>query len=325
MARVLTPLGFCIAIVFLASINLGSFSENSDSRTKAAVDVLIQEYQKRSNSSPEAVHGRLTLTSGTAITTSDVTAATTVYFTPFNGAKISLYNGDSWALLSFSEVSVVVPSTTETPFDVFAYDNSGSLALQAVSWTDDSTRATDLAKQNGVYVKSGALRYRYLGTGRTTSVSGQTEDSASKRFLWNYYNRQSRSLYVRETTASWSYGSTPWRPANNDVDNRVEIVVGVAEVVIKLLQHGLGPALSESSMGIGINSTDTPSSFNFGRYIGAGTNIIHPEVSSVFVYPNVGYNFYQWMESTSANSPTDYYGTSASDSYENGLTGSVEG
>src|SRR6185436_9706895 len=37
--------------------------------------------------------GRLTLTSGTPVTTGDVTAATTLYFTPNGGNQIALYTG----------------------------------------------------------------------------------------------------------------------------------------------------------------------------------------------------------------------------------------
>jgi len=50
--------------------------------------------------------GRLTLTSGTPVTTSDVTAATSVYYTPYVGNKISLYNGWEWIFHEFSELSL---------------------------------------------------------------------------------------------------------------------------------------------------------------------------------------------------------------------------
>ena len=57
------------------------------------------------------VGGRLTLTSNTPVLTGDVTAATTIYFTPFNGNRISLYTGSFWKSYSFSEISIAVPST----------------------------------------------------------------------------------------------------------------------------------------------------------------------------------------------------------------------
>ncbi len=40
--------------------------------------------------------GRLTLTSGSPVVSGDQTAKTTVYFTPYKGNRISLYNGSGW-------------------------------------------------------------------------------------------------------------------------------------------------------------------------------------------------------------------------------------
>src|SRR5574337_954655 len=47
--------------------------------------------------------GRLTLTSGTPVTTSDVTGATTVYYTPYLHNLIPLWDGQNWAPVEFSE------------------------------------------------------------------------------------------------------------------------------------------------------------------------------------------------------------------------------
>src|SRR4051812_49331438 len=54
--------------------------------------------------------GRLTLTSGTPLTTSDVTAAGTVYFTPYNGNVIGLYDGTDWLAIPFTEQSISLAS-----------------------------------------------------------------------------------------------------------------------------------------------------------------------------------------------------------------------
>src|SRR3989344_6235690 len=55
---------------------------------------------------PSVIQGRLTLTTAVPVTTSDVTAATTVYFTPYNGDKIALYDGSTWAISAFTEKSI---------------------------------------------------------------------------------------------------------------------------------------------------------------------------------------------------------------------------
>ena len=50
--------------------------------------------------------GRLTLTSGTAITTSDVTGASSIYYTPMNGNTLRMYDSalGAWKNLTFSEL-----------------------------------------------------------------------------------------------------------------------------------------------------------------------------------------------------------------------------
>lgn len=255
--------------------------------------------------------GRLTLASGTAVTTADQTAKTTVYCTPYSGNRVALYNGTNWVLRNFSELSVAVPSTIFRLFDVFIYDNAGTIALEAVNWNQSTaaitaataaaeceitsnghglsngdlvgiagvvgtlgtdtengingkawavrnsaantftldgsdttgltytsdgawykipnTRATAITLQDGIYVKTGEAGKRYIGTCMTTSTSGETEDSLTKRLVWNYYNRATRPFYKVEAASSWAYSSSTVRAMNNNTDIRIGMVAGVAE------------------------------------------------------------------------------------------------
>src|SRR5690349_20265418 len=61
---------------------------------------------------PSVCEGRLTLTTATPITTSDVTAATTLYFTPYKGSYIGTYSGSAWTVATFSEKSITLASLT---------------------------------------------------------------------------------------------------------------------------------------------------------------------------------------------------------------------
>lgn len=254
-------------------------------------------------------NGRLTLTSGTSVTTSNVTAATTVYFTPQDGNKISLYDGSKWLSVTFSETSVAVPATTVTPFDIFGYSNSGTLALETLSWSNDTTRATALGLQNGVQVKSGAATRRYLGTARTTSVSGQTEDSDSKRFLWNKCNRVPRKLLATGTTATWNYGTQAYRAANNSTTTgvtRVEYIVGVPQEPIRIIHHSPEVRATSplySAAAIGINSTTTNSADAYGT---RGTTENPPVHASYQGIPSTGYSYAQWIEYTETGTTTFY-------------------
>ena len=173
--------------------------------------------------------GRLTLTTGVPETTSDVTAATTLYFTPLNGDLIGLYNGSSWGTLTFTEASLSLGGlTVNTIYDIYGYDYEGSLTLESVAWTNNTTRATALTTQNGIYVKTGDTTKRYLGTIRITDVEGQCEDSVSKRFVWNLYNQVERSGRTYNSNASWSYTTAAWREYNNGVGQvQFEFITGI--------------------------------------------------------------------------------------------------
>ena len=89
------------------------------------------------SSLPAFCEGRLTLTSGVPITTSDVTGATTLYFTPIetNFSKVSLYDGSIWAINSLSEVSLSLSGLIKhVVYDIFLYRSGGTLTLEAVAW-----------------------------------------------------------------------------------------------------------------------------------------------------------------------------------------------
>jgi hypothetical protein len=178
--------------------------------------------------------GRLTVTSGTPITAADVAGATSIFWTPYKGKYIALYDGVSaWATIAFAETALALGTLTSgLPYDVFAFNNAGTLALEKLAWTNGTTRATALVLQDGVLVKAGAPTRRYLGSFYTTSTT-TTEDSATKRLLWNYYNRVKRSLARTAAVGSWQYTGS-FRQANGDPGNQVDVMIGVSEATVSL-------------------------------------------------------------------------------------------
>lgn len=267
--------------------------------------------------SPSLCNGRLTLTSGTPITTSDVLAATTLYFTPFQGNQIALFNGSSWSVFSFSERSLSLSGlVANRNHDIFLYDNAGTLTLEAVAWTNNTARATALIVQDGIYVKSGATTRRYLGTIRTTNA-GQAEDSLKKRLIYNEYMAVPRELLVKEATGSWTYSTAAWRSANNNTANRVEVVIGSVGRLIDLtvMARAAGSG-SGSTQGIGYDST-TSSVID-----------LHPNLSNdghisahLRHSPAVGYHYYQWIENGRGVSYTVF--GFAPDGFQSGMVGEI--
>ena len=211
--------------------------------------------------SSRACEGRLSLTSGVRVTTSDVSGAGSVYFTPYRGNLIALYNGSgAWNTVSFSQTAISLASgfTAGKPYDVFAYHNAGTLALETVGWTNDSTHATALALQDGIYVKSGAATRRYLGTFYTSSAT-TTEDSRTKRYVWNYHQRVVREMKRSETAATWAYSTGAYRIANGNAANVLDFVVGVAEdsLCAALLANASNSTATSRNLffGLGLDST----------------------------------------------------------------------
>jgi hypothetical protein len=155
---------------------------------------------------------RLTLTTATPVTTADVTGVTTIYFSPYTGNKIALYDGTNWVMRSSAEISKTNAGVGGAlPTDVFVFDNSGTLTMEFSQWTNDTTRATALTTQDGVLVKTGALTRRYVGTFRSTA-GGAFTDSYTNRWVWNYYNRALRPMRVIEATDSWTYDTATFPP-----------------------------------------------------------------------------------------------------------------
>lgn len=274
--------------------------------------------------------GRLTLTSGTPVTTSDVTAATTVYFTPNgNGNRIALYDGSAWQIVSFSELSIALGSdAANTNYDVFAYLNAGAVAIERLAWTNDTTRATALALQNGVWVKSGDATRRYLGSYRTTSTIGQTEDSELRRFVFNASskNRARRSLRVIEATDNWTYTTATFRQVRASTANQVGVLIGLPGAMVELSAF----AIASNSGGnvsictaIGEDSTSTPIA---GQILHAGTaqvGINGPASAHIRRLPAVGYHFYVWQEFSGAAGTTTWVGDDGVAFRQTGMIGSV--
>ncbi len=261
---------------------------------------------------PATNHGLLTLTSGTPVTTADVTAATSVYYTPASGDRVTLYDGTRWRLYTFTERTLSLSGLAAlTNYDVFLYDNAGTLTLESVAWTNATTRATAVTTQDGVTVKSGATTRRYLGTVRTTGTVGQAEDSLAKRFLFNHELRGPRAVRRQEATNSWSYGTTTLRQANASALNQVEMVVGRSDIPIDLLlvvACGSANSSTYAKVAIGEDSTTTAATGGvqgFVRQDVTGGNVT-TLTAAYRGYVPLGYHYYTWLEA--ADATYDFYG-----------------
>jgi hypothetical protein len=267
---------------------------------------------------------RLTLTTGTPVTVTDVTAATTLYLSPYTGNRIALFNATGTATTTVSgEVSIALPAAASQLYDVFGWSNGGIVTLELLAWTNDTTRATAIVRTTtGAWTKSGDLTRRYLGSVRTTTVAGQTEDSTTKRFVWNVANRVVRPLQRFDTTDSWTYTLATWRQANGALANQVEVVIGVAETAVDVSVDGFGAntMVTAISTAIGYDTRTAPTRGAIGVINGAGIIVqMHSQFTHV---PSPGYHYYAWLEFSNAAGVTTWYGDNGVAALmQSGLTG----
>jgi len=259
----------------------------------------------------ETVHGRLTLESGVPVPISNQAFKTTLYFTPYKGDKISLYDGSNWQTITFAEKSLSMSGwTTNSNFDIFGYLSGGELVLESLIWTSDIVRATELTTQDGVLVKTGAVTRRYLGTIRT-HIEGQTDDSEDERFIWNYYNRVVRWFRQNDTT-SHSYTTATVRSWNNDNNVRIAFVVGVQEdSVVLALRAGIKTsAVGTRYVSLGIDSTSTDDEKSRCRYYPNNSDDL-VDVSSHHAFHTgefyAGYHYVQPVELGATGSTFDSF------------------
>ncbi|MDE2101689.1 MAG: hypothetical protein KGL39_30870 [Patescibacteria group bacterium] len=212
--------------------------------------------------------GYLTLTSGVPIIPGDVTAATTIYYTPYIGVLVPIYNGSSFVPISIvSELQYTLTSSLSANniYDCFIFLNGGVATLgTGPSWSAGTggsitagscargtgTGGSAISQINGIYTNTVSMTIRY-GNGTTTATvapnqatyvgsifmdgtNGQVScyrsyGQSRKWGVWNAFNRMPVCLKVGDSTASWNYTSGTIRPSNNSTANSLTTFSGLAE------------------------------------------------------------------------------------------------
>ena len=203
---------------------------------------------------PMPAGGRLTLSTGMAVPTINIDSASSLFYTPYGSDRIGLFvPGFGWRVYAFEELSLSLGALAAgTNYDIFVHNDEGALRLSALAWSNDTLRASALALQDGVPVKSGSPAYRYLGTIRTLASAGCSADSETKRFVWNMYNRVERILKRIESEVSWTYATSIWRPLNNNDENKIEFVQGLSQDPVYLFHSGYVTNSSNGGQCVGI-------------------------------------------------------------------------
>lgn len=260
--------------------------------------------------------GYLTPTSGTAIITTDVTAGTSFYYTPFRSNVVPIYNGSSFSPIVFSELTLTLTASqvANSIYDVFVFSNSGVLTLVVgPAWSvvtagsgarGTGASTTQLTLVNGIYVnavqmsaKNGASTYTvganlatYVGSVLIDGTNGQisltrTWGQSRRWALWNAYNRVPICMAAGNSSATFTTANfTPHQVSANDT---AVTLCGLAEEIISVSYFQAiavaAPATDQANFGIGWNSTSAYSGqralFNSSAansYSGLGANYVSP-------------------------------------------------
>jgi len=201
--------------------------------------------------------GRLTLATATPVMSSTQSAKTTIYYAPYVGNQIPIYDGVSFRNAAFSELSVATTDTTKSPAaigaskvnDWFVWDDAGTLRIgHGPDWTSDTARSagTALVMVNGIWLNNAnitngpaASRGTYVGTTRSNSSSQldfifpTTHGTAGLIGIWNAYNRVLLPVRVSDGTASWTYTTASVRQVNGSAVNQISFVSGLAEDAVE--------------------------------------------------------------------------------------------
>ena len=238
--------------------------------------------------------GRLTATSGERVQSSIVTAGTAIYYTPAIHGFVPLYDGTSWEVHEFTELTNTFSDATKNPaatalnsnYDLFVWDDAGTVRLsRGPAWTDNTNRSagTALATLNGRLVNNLAItngplanRGLYVGSFRTNG-SNQLEarlftNGAACNFLFqNWYNRVPVTLVNDYSGSSHTYGTNSARRLAGDaatdfgifncgeitrLHGQVEITSGFGGVGSGRAAFGLGNGENTFSMTLSYGDSD---------------------------------------------------------------------
>lgn len=265
--------------------------------------------------------GRLSLSNGVAV--ADVTAHDTLYYVPYTGSLIPVYDGSALSMIDAGAGLSLIPTLAgNTVYDIFAYNNSGTPTLfRGPAWSSGTSRGTgagttELERVEGVWVNKhnltagpNAQRGTYLGTIRTDATP-LMNDSVTQRHVWNAYNRVLRTLYLPITTDSWTYSTTTFRQVQGSTTYQVSMVRGVDEdaagLTYKAHCNNSTATVRAVQIGIGVDSTTAFSGLS-GNDNASNSNTAIPQCEYVGM-PGLGYHYLALLERGAGVDTQTWYG-----------------
>ncbi len=335
-AYVVNSLGNSVSAINTSTLSASTIS-SAQFNSPEGVAFFIQPPSTPMTSTYAAPQGRLTLTSNTPVMTTDTTGATSVYYTPYQGNIVPIYDGANMQSYSFGQLTMSLNTSNQTNgniYDLFVFLNSSVVTIGAgPAWSSSTSRGTGAGtteleqidglwvNKNSITLKNSSASYSSIPVGEATylgsvymTANGQTGmqfqpspasgGSDNALGLYNAYNRVTVASRSVDSTADWSYNSTTWRAANGSSSNRINWLDGLQQSFVRAdyqVQANAGSG-NVAFASIGLDSTTTPQTTVYGVNESVVTNIR----SAADIPPQLGLHYVQALESTEVGSVTYY-------------------
>lgn len=282
--------------------------------------------------------------SGDVIQTGDVTAVSTIFYSPFVGANLPIWNGTVFVQTAFSELTAtltIAGSPLSSIQDACVFSNNGvpTLAI-GPAWTTATAGAgnrgtgvgtAQITRLQGIWVNAtaitgynglssfsiGANRCTIVGSISIDATAGQvsalrTWGKARKYGIWNFYNRQNIFMQEGDNTASWTSTTTfpTFAPPNADATNLIAAFTGLPEEQLYCQYNQAAQQLAVNRAAyaaLGVNSTTTLTG-TYGRFQGVGSDNRQTMTGFVTIQPALGINNIQALNASDGVAVT-YIGT----------------
>lgn len=329
---------------------------NADAtQVMANFNALLTCLNNLPTATPVTPQGRLTLASTFPVMISNQTGKTVIYYTPYIGNQVPIYNGTIMVSTPFTELSNVTSNAgtgnagpaavvADTNYDLFVWNNAGTPTLtRGPTWTTGGgsgilrgtgAGSTELQRILGAWTNKYAITNgpaanlgTYVGTVRTDASAATvswhvgavaTGSTPANLHVWNAYNRITVRGLVGESTANWNYTTATWRSARGSDGMRVSFVTGQLEdSFIGSYSAVVFNSAGNVNLGaaIGYDVTNQP----FGRWMGywGGTNQV--TIGSDYTVQALGFHYLQAIEISGVGGTTTWYGAQSSGTAQSGL------
>jgi hypothetical protein len=270
--------------------------------------------------------GRLTIQTGTPVFgNNSVTGSNTVYWTPYKGRFIPIYNGTNMVMVDYGgELSQTTTDTTKSPaavavnsiYDVFVWIDTGNTfrATRGPAWTNSTTRSLGLTYISGVPTNSTSITNgplanmgTYVGTIASNGTSTidwiiggfASGGSPARLMVWNYWNRVVIGVSSIDNGGAYTYATNTTREARGSTGNQINWVTGVSEdsylITSQSSVRTTAVNTSTSSVGLAFNSTTTfNDSVNIETF--SATQVQATGFCQFQQVPSIGTNFVARLE-----------------------------